>query len=55
MYLMRFRANEQSAALHQQKFEDGMDNMRRLLLDSPLYITSTVLAGKHFNKQAGVK
>tara|TARA_R110001606_G_scaffold121413_1_gene253614 strand:+ start:822 stop:1544 length:723 start_codon:yes stop_codon:yes gene_type:complete len=55
MYLMRFRANEQSAALHQQKFETGMDNMRRLLLDSPLYITSTVLAGKHFNKQSGIK
>jgi hypothetical protein len=55
MYLMRFRANEQSAALHQQKFEDGIANMRRLLLDAPLYITSTVLDGKHFNKQAGVK
>jgi hypothetical protein len=55
MYLMRFRANEQSAALHQQKFEQGMDNMRRLLLDSPLYITSTVLANKYFNKQSGIK
>lgn len=55
MYLMRFRANEQSAALHQQKFEIGMDNMRRLLLDSPLYLTSTVLAGKHFNPQSGIK
>lgn len=55
MYLMRFRANEQSAALHQQKFEQGMDNMRRLLLDSPLYLTSTVIAGKHFNPQAGIK
>lgn len=55
MYLMRFRANEQSAALHQQKFEDGMDNMRRLLLDAPMYLTSTVIAGRHFNGQAGVK
>jgi hypothetical protein len=55
MYLMRFRANEQSAALHQQKFEDGMDNMRRLLLDSPLYLTSTVIAGRMFNKQSGIK
>ena len=55
MYLMRFRANEQSAALHQQKFEDGMDNMRRLLLDSPLYLTSTVIAGKHFNSVSGTK
>lgn len=55
MYLMRFRANEQSASLHQQKFENGMDNMRRLLLDSPLYITSTVISGKTFNKQSGIK
>ena len=53
MYLMRFRANEQSAALHQQKFEDGMDNMRRLLLDLPLYVRSSVVAGRYFNKQAG--
>lgn len=55
MYTMRFRANEQSAALHQQKFEAGMDNMRRLLLDSPLYISSTVIAGKHFNTIEGTK
>lgn len=53
MYLMRFRANEQSAALHQQKFEDGMDNMRRLLLDLPLYVRSSVIAGRYFNKQTG--
>lgn len=55
MYLMRFRANEQSAALQQQKFEQGMDNMRRLLLDSPLYLTSNTLAGRHFNPQQGLK
>ena len=55
MYTMRFRANEQSAALHQQKFEIGMDNLRRLLLDSPLYISSTGIAGKHFNKIEGTK
>ena len=55
MYLMRSRANEASATLHQQKFEDGMDNMRRLLLDSPLYVSSTVVAGKYFNKQSGIK
>lgn len=55
MYLMRFRANEQSAALHQQKFELGMDNMRRLLLDSPQYITSTVIAGRNFNLNEGTQ
>lgn len=55
MYLMRFRANEQSAGLHQQKFEAGMDNMRRLLLDSPQYITSTVIAGRNFNLNEGTQ
>ena len=55
MYTMRFRANEQSAALHQQKFEAGMDNMRRLLLDSPLYLSSTVISGRHFNSIEGTK
>lgn len=55
MYLLRFRANEQGAALHQQKFEKGMDDMRRLLLDSPLYITSSVIPNRHFNTQSGIK
>lgn len=55
MYLMRFRANEQGAALHQDKFEKGMDTMRRLLLDSPLYLTSTVIAGRHFNMNEGTQ
>jgi hypothetical protein len=55
MYLMRFRANEQGGAIHQQKFENGIDNMRRLLLDSPMYVTSTVLAGYHFNSNTGTK
>jgi len=55
MYLMRFRANEQGGAIHQQKFENGIDNMRRLLLDSPMYVTSTVLTGYHFNSNTGTK
>lgn len=55
MYLLRFRANEQGAALHQQKFEKGMDDMRRLLLKSPLYLTSTVRSGRYFNAQSGIK
>lgn len=53
MYLMRFRANEQGGAIHQQKFEDGIKNMRRLLLDSPSYVSSTIIAGRSFNKNVG--
>jgi len=52
---MRFRANEQSASIHQKKFEDGIDSMRRILLDSPMYVSSTVLSGKYFNTNTGTK
>lgn len=55
MYMMRFRANEQGGTIHQQKFEDGIDNMRRLLLDAPMYITSTVIPGRQFNTNTGTK
>lgn len=43
MYMMRFRSNEQSAAIHQQNFENGIKTMRRVLIDEPLHIRSTVL------------
>jgi len=43
MYMMRFRSNEQSAAMHQNNFEDGIKSMRRLLVDEPLRIRSTVV------------
>tara|TARA_R110000803_G_scaffold21079_1_gene53447 strand:- start:145 stop:858 length:714 start_codon:yes stop_codon:yes gene_type:complete len=43
MYMMHFRSNEQSAQMHSQKFKDGIKTMRRLLVDSDDYITSTVL------------
>ena len=49
MYMMRFRSNEQSAVVHQQSFDKGIDTMRRLLLDSPRYLTSTVISGRNFN------
>ena len=42
-YLMRFRSNEQSAQIHQQKFLMGIKSMRRLLLDDPLFVQSTVV------------
>jgi hypothetical protein len=43
MFMMRFRSNEQSAAIHQNNFEDGIKTMRRLLLDDDLAIRSTVI------------
>lgn len=45
MYMMRFRSNEQSASIHQQNFEEGIKTMRRVLIDEPLQIRSTVVAG----------
>ena len=43
MYMMRFRSNDQSAAIHQQNFEEGIKAMRRILLDDNLYVRSTVI------------
>ena len=43
MFMMRFRSNEQSAAIHSNGFEDGIKAMRRVLLDDNLYVRSTVI------------
>jgi len=43
MYMMRFRSNEQSAAVHQQTFQEGIKAMRRVLLDDKLNLRSTVI------------
>jgi hypothetical protein len=43
MYMMRFRSNEQSAAMHQKNFEDGIKTMRRVVMDEPLRARSTVV------------
>jgi len=43
VYMMRFRSNEQSAQIHNQKFQDGIKVMRRLLLDDPIAIRSTMI------------
>ena len=43
MYMMRFRSNEQSAAMHQNNFEEGIKAMRRILVDEPLRVRSTVV------------
>ena len=43
MFMMRFRSNEQSAAMHQNNFEDGIKSMRRVLMDDAISIRSTVI------------
>ena len=43
MYMMRFRSNDQSAAVHQGNFESGIKSMRRILVDEPLRVRSTVV------------
>ena len=43
MFMMRFRSNEQSAALHQNNFEDGIKTMRRVTFDDTLFVRSTVV------------
>jgi hypothetical protein len=52
MYLMHFRSNEQSAMLHADKFKTGIKSMRRLLVDSKDYLSSTVIhrSGSTFYK-----
>lgn len=47
MYMMRFRSNDQSAMVHQQKFVEGIKRMRRVLLDDPTVMRSTVILGRH--------
>ena len=49
VYMMRFRSNEQSAQIHQQKFMQGMKAMRRLLLDDKLYVESTMIQKPKFS------
>ena len=48
-YMMRFRSNEQSASVHQQKFKEGIKVMRRLLLDDPIVMKSSMI-----NRDAGL-
>lgn len=43
MFMMRHRSNEQSAAIHQGNFENGIRMMRRVLLDDPMYMRSTYI------------
>jgi hypothetical protein len=43
MFMMLFRSNEQSANIHKDKFEQGVKVMRRLLMDEPLEVRSTMV------------
>lgn len=43
MYMMRFRSNDQQGEIHKAKFEKGIADMRRLLLDEPDYVDSTMI------------
>ena len=49
VYMMRFRSNEQSAQIHQQKFTQCIKSMRRLLLDDPISIRSTMITRPHYS------
>jgi hypothetical protein len=51
VYMMRFRSNEQSAQIHQAKFKEGMKSMRRLLLDDPLFVRSSMINRPKFTSQ----
>jgi hypothetical protein len=42
-YMMSFRSNEQSAAMHSQKFEQGIRHMKRILFDDELRLRSIVV------------
>ena len=51
VYMMRFRSNEQSAQIHQAKFNEGIKSMRRLLLDDPLFVRSSMINRPKFTLQ----
>jgi hypothetical protein len=44
MFMMLFRSNEMSANIHKDKFEQGVKTMRRLLMDEPLSVRSTMIS-----------
>lgn len=50
-YMMLYRSNEQSAALHRDRFEQGIKTMRRLLMDEPLSVRSTMIVQSHTSQR----
>jgi len=47
--MLMFRSNEQGATIFKEKFDLGIRTMRRLLLDEPLYMRSTMIVKPSFN------
>jgi hypothetical protein len=43
IYMMLYRSNEQGAAIHRDKFESDIKMMRRLLMDEPFTVRSTMI------------
>lgn len=52
-FMMRFRSNEQSAAMHEKNFEEGIKSMRRVLMDDFLHVRSTVVNRGHTTSFGG--
>lgn len=50
-YMMLYRSNEQSAAIHRDRFEQGIKNMRRLLMDEPLSMRSTMIVSSPISQR----
>lgn len=42
-YTLMFRSNEQGAAIYRDKFDNGIRTMRRLLMDEPMTMRSTMI------------
>lgn len=50
-YMMIYRSNEQSATIHRDRFEQGIKNMRRLLMDEPLSMRSTMIVSSSVSQR----
>ena len=48
-YMLMFRSNEQGATMYKEKFDTGVRTMRRLLLDEPMYMRSTIIVAPSFS------
>jgi hypothetical protein len=48
-YMLMYRSNEQGANIYKDKFDLGIRSMRRLLMDDPLYVTSTAVTRPNYS------
>lgn len=51
-YMLMYRSNEQGANIYREKFDLGIRSMRRLLMDDPLYVTSTVVTRQGYSSSS---